>query len=186
MKKSTLDPRTLEGEKYYVYPWVLFVFLQGPLILFLVGAMFLDFEGHKAAAIIFLILFVLWAVITVVVFFRIRECVCVLAEDRLYFFDCNVSTVGKTQYHASGYVLLSAIKEMVNVSVPRGIGYDIVRGVDFEVVLNGTGMRLIRAARKRNPSIRKRCCCDGNRALRDTVESSDDHMPVSTSIFFVP
>ena len=186
MRKSTLDPRTLEGEKYYVYPWVLFAFLQGPLMLLLYGAMFLDVEAHKELAIVLLILFVLWAVVTVVVFFRMRECVCVLTEDRLYFFDCNAGTDGNAKYHANGYVLLSAIKEIVSVSVPRGSGYDIIRGANFEVTLSGTGMRLIRSARKRNPSIRKRCCWDGNQTLRDTVEGSDDCVPVSPGIFFVP
>ena len=156
MREDIPEPRKIEGKKYYQYPIEYMLFIHGPFILFGVGGMFLSESENTVLSNIFLLLAALCFVGFLALIFMGRRCVCILTEDSLYFYDCDYIENEKTIRHANGYILISAITEMICITPSRAPHYVVVRGVDFEITLPSMGARLIRAAKKHGSSFRTR------------------------------
>lgn len=113
-------------------------------------------SGETLAAILLFIPFVLCVPILLLAalhkFGLGGRCLCILAEDRLYFFGCDCVRKQLCQRNADGFVYYSAIREMTACSPSRGTGHVVLRDKDFEVKIDQllAGL-LVRGIRKRHP-----------------------------------
>ena len=186
MRGTSFDARAIKGKKYYCYEYLLFGLMHGPCILFFFVPILLDLEGkgRGALAIMCYVLGASFFVAAGAFVLATRKCVCAVTDDRLYFFGCDCTVNGQTRKNANGYVLLSAIREMVHVAPPRSLWWVVVRGSDFEVILPQMRVRPIRAAKKRNSSLHTRLKWEKIAGLCYAAVCDKDIPLTSSGIFF--
>ena len=197
MNKNTLDPRTIEGKKYYRLAWEAFAFLPGPYILFMFCGVLLYENGNKTFGIVFITVFSLFFIAMLILLFAKRKCICIITQDRIYFFDCPCTADGKTKIEASGYVLLDAVDLICQFSRARRPFCDaVIHGADFKLTLNNVGGWFVVAVKRKYPSLnsgnhkdyfdkyKEYTSLDGY-ILSGFLKRADSHPSVSPGIFFV-
>ena len=144
-----IDPKTISGKRIRRghTPKVLAIYFIAA-VLTLIRALFDGRDPHITFIVFlnYLCIFIPIAVLGIVYNLLKGQLLAILAEDRLYFFCCEIR-LGHRQLLSDGYVYYSAIKN-IDLVTPSKHSHVMVNGENFQIKIDGLGRGFVRKLKK--------------------------------------